>query len=262
MLFIKALNQDNGGFNILLGDYKIHSVFQPIFQTQSKALMGYEALVRCANNRGELISPSKLFDSTQPQLSRIKTDLVAATLHALNYRKNKNTITGKLFININPASISYLHNHQRVWKTMLKSVHNNSISRCEYNFENLVIEIVEKASDSNSTFIQQLITFKEQGCLLAVDDFGSGKSDLKRIKQVNPDIVKLDKTILRKLRNRPIESCWNLKKKLSLENELIVMEGIENESDMQIAKQSGVEFVQGYYLGYPSTRPSQTALET
>ncbi|CDT98963.1 EAL domain-containing protein [Vibrio coralliirubri] len=260
MLTIKALNQDHGGFSILLGDYKIHSVFQPIFQTQSKTLIGYEALVRCANNRGELISPSKLFDSTQPQLSRIKTDLVAVTLHVLNYRKYKDTITGKLFININPASISYLHNHQRVWKTMFKAVHNNSISRSEYNFENLVIEIVEKASDSNNTFIQQLSTFQQQGCLLTVDDFGSGKSDLKRVKQVNPDIVKLDKTILRKLRNRPIESCWNLKKKLSLENELIVMEGIESESDMQIAKQSGVEFVQGYYLGYPSTRPSQAAL--
>ncbi|WP_157373202.1 EAL domain-containing protein, partial [Vibrio coralliirubri] len=114
MLTIKALNQDHGGFSILLGDYKIHSVFQPIFQTQSKTLIGYEALVRCANNRGELISPSKLFDSTQPQHSRIKTDLVAVTLHVLNYRKYKDTITGKLFININPASISYLHNHQRV----------------------------------------------------------------------------------------------------------------------------------------------------
>jgi len=261
MLTIKALNQDNDGFNILLGEYKIHSVFQPIFHTQSKTLVGHEALVRCTNSQGDSISPSVLFDSAQPPLSRIKTDLVAATLHAINYRKYKDTTTGKLFININPASISYLHNHQRVWATMFKVVRENSISTSKYNFDNLIIEIVEKASESNRTFTKQLNNFKQQGCLIAVDDFGSGKSDLKRVKQVNPNIVKLDKTIIRKLRKKPIDSCWDLKKKLSLENELIVMEGIESESDMQIAKQVGVEFVQGYYLGYPNPRPIRQALK-
>ncbi len=260
MLTIKALNQDSNGFNILLGEYKLHSVFQPIFQTQSKALIGYEALVRCSNSQGEPISPSKLFDSAQPQLSRVKTDLVAATLHVMNYRKHKDTIKGMLFININPASISYLYHHQRVWQTMFNAVHKNSINHSPYNFENLVIEIVEKPSDSNNKFIQQLLTFKRQGCLLAIDDFGSGKSDLKRVKQVCPDIVKLDKTILRKFRNQPIESYRDLKKKLSLENKLIVMEGIESESDMQIARQSGVDWVQGYYLGYPSIRPNRQLL--
>lgn len=252
MLSIKSLFEDEQGFIISLGRYQVLSVFQPIYDLKQKTLIGYEALLRCSDARGTILSPEQLFNSNLSQLSRIKIDLITATLHAINYRKYKDRISGKLFLNMNPASIGYLHRHPRVWQTMLNCVKKNDASRSCYNFSNLVIEVVEQISDSKASLEQQLTHLREHGCLLAVDDFGSGKSDLARVKQVNPQVVKLDKSILRQFRNHSMESLPNIKESFMLHGRAVVMEGIEMPSDLKIAKQIGVDWGQGFYLGKPN----------
>ena len=168
MSSIKSFYQDNEGFSVTLDQYRIRSVFQPIYHLQGCKLFGYEALVRCSDSKGRNISPEKLFDPTHPKISRIKIDLIIATLHAINYRKYKDTITGKLFININPVSIAYLYKHQRTWQTMLKCVYKNSISNSQYDDTNVVIEIVEEESQSNTDFIKQLSALRRKGYILSL----------------------------------------------------------------------------------------------
>ena len=252
MLGIKSLLEDDKGYILYLGNYRVLSVFQPIYNLESNTLIGYEALLRCSDAEGEAHSPEQLFNSNISKLSRIKIDLISATLHSINYRKYKDKISGKLFLNINPASIAYLHQHPRVWQTMFNCVKHNDASNSGYDFANLVIEIVEQVSDSQVSLEQQLSLLREGGCLLAVDDFGAGKSDLARVKQVKPEFVKLDKSILRQFRCRSVESLPDVKESLMLHGRTIVMEGIEVPSDLQIAKQVGADLGQGFYLGKPS----------
>jgi EAL domain-containing protein (putative c-di-GMP-specific phosphodiesterase class I) len=252
VLSIQSLLEDEQGYTLSLGRYQVLSVFQPIYELNQHTLIGHEALLRCTDAGGESISPEQLFNSNLSRLTRIKMDLIAATLHAINYRKYKDKISGKLFINFNPASIAYLHRHPRVWQTMFNCVQQNDASNSRYDFSNLVIEVVEQVSDSRIPLEQQLAQLRSHGCLLAIDDFGSGNSDLPRVQQVNPQIVKLDKSILRQLRNHPVQSLPNIKESFMLHGRMIVMEGVEMSSDLQIAKQVGAEWGQGYYLGKPT----------
>ena len=93
---------------------------------------------------------------------------------------------------------------------------------------------------------------QDLGFRLAIDDLGNGSSSLRKVVELQPDFVKLDKYFsenlslsIRKQRliKLLVEFCKG--------DSQIVLEGIEQKEDHDIGKKLGVDLGQGYYIGKP-----------
>jgi hypothetical protein len=96
--------------------------------------------------------------------------------------------------------------------------------------------------------------FRERGFLVALDDFGAGHSDVERIWQLNPDMVKIDRILLLQATQRA-DMATVLPALVSLlhtAGKLVLIEGVETEQEAQLALDCDADFVQGPFFGRPS----------
>lgn len=127
----------------------------------------------------------------------------------------------------------------------------------------VVVEIMENAIETETDLELAASYFREQGCLIAVDDFGAGHSNFERIWLIEPEIVKLDrKLIVQATRRNHIRA--NLPGMVNLLHEsgcIVVAEGIETEDEILMMMDANVDLVQGYYLSPPSSINSADRIE-
>ena len=92
------------------------------------------------------------------------------------------------------------------------------------------------------------------GCKLAIDDLGAGYAGLASFVQLEPDIVKLDMSLVRDadtspLKRKLIGSLTSVCHELGV---LVVAEGIETSAERAVVADAGCQLVQGYLFGRPS----------
>ena len=101
--------------------------------------------------------------------------------------------------------------------------------------------------------VQKVQALREAGIKIALDDVGFGRSCLENLFYLSPDVIKVDKGITVGIANdlgRRAVMQRLLKMLAPLEAEVIV-EGIENDADLEVLKTMGVALGQGYFLGRP-----------
>lgn len=118
----------------------------------------------------------------------------------------------------------------------------------------VVIELIENEIRDETKLAEAMRYYSDLGCLVAIDDFGAGQSNFDRIWRVQPQIVKIDRKSLVQARNNPrVRRIFpSLVALLHEAGCMTLIEGIEDEEDVMIALDSGVDFVQGYFFGRPS----------
>lgn len=134
----------------------------------------------------------------------------------------------------------------------------NYIDDClaEFNIpmSQLSFEITESDIMSDpQRAINQLNKFVEKGFTLAIDDFGTGHSSLSYIKDFPVQTLKIDKAFILQLDqnedDQTIVKCIN-----SLANNFglsVVAEGVENKASLDLLRQLGCQYIQGYYISRP-----------
>ncbi len=130
----------------------------------------------------------------------------------------------------------------------------------------VVLEVMEQSAEDIERFAQDVQQFREQGFLIALDDFGAGHTNIERIWQLDPDIVQLDRVMLSHagynvhapLLPRTIKQRRNMEAVLSgivsllhEAGKLVLMEGVETEHEAQLALVSDADFVQGFFFARP-----------
>jgi EAL domain-containing protein (putative c-di-GMP-specific phosphodiesterase class I) len=96
-----------------------------------------------------------------------------------------------------------------------------------------------------------LRAMREAGVLIALDDVGFGRSSLETLVVLEPDIVKIDRSVVQGVaddpgRRRILERLLGCLTPLGPQ---IIAEGIETEADARVVADLGVEFAQGFLLG-------------
>ncbi|PCE32267.1 EAL domain-containing protein [Burkholderia ubonensis] len=113
--------------------------------------------------------------------------------------------------------------------------------------QRLVLEITETAPldpVSGRPFVQQV---RQTGCRIAIDDFGAGYSAQNHLVVGQPDIVKLDRSMLSMIRNNAV-GRYQVRRLVALAHETagqVVVEGVETELDRQMVIDAGVRWAQG-----------------
>ena len=100
---------------------------------------------------------------------------------------------------------------------------------------------------------QKLEDVKYMGITVSLDDFGTGFSSFARLRDLNIDIVEIDKQLIdnisvKKESNLISEDIISMVHKVGLE---VVAEGVETDIQMQYLKKHDCDIIQGYYFSRP-----------
>lgn len=95
------------------------------------------------------------------------------------------------------------------------------------------------------------------GVRIVLDDVGSGFAALPVLAGVQPDVVKIDRSLLGQARQgrTGLASLTHIVRTCASRSPCIVIEGVENQTDLCLAQEAGAHAVQGYFLGKPERRP-------
>ena len=137
----------------------------------------------------------------------------------------------------------------------------NGISHRPDLAHRLVIEITETRPILRlQSLIEHIAEVRALGCRVAIDDFGAGFISPALLLKLNIDIVKIDASILRtsRCRGNGMSSLLNIVRFAMCSAPVVVVEGVEQDEDLELSEAAGATHVQGYLVGMPI--PRSTAL--
>jgi EAL domain-containing protein (putative c-di-GMP-specific phosphodiesterase class I)/FixJ family two-component response regulator len=215
--------------------------FQPIFLLTPFELYGFESLSR-PQSKTFLKSPGILFKAAIQYGVYQELELIVWK-KALKYA-SEHLHGRKLFLNCNP----YLVEGSKfiTVKSLFEANH--------VNIENVFLEITERSAITNfKSFFEDLRIYREHGFKFAVDDIGGGYASLESIIETRPEVVKIDKHIVRNLNTDELRrSIVKFIVSFCKEHKIFcIAEGIETKEDLEMVKSLGVDAGQGYYLHGP-----------
>jgi EAL domain-containing protein (putative c-di-GMP-specific phosphodiesterase class I) len=210
-------------------------VFQPIVRLGDRALFAYEALVRC--RVAEYANPLVLFSRAvgagcAGRLGRMIRE-IAVPLSA-----------GRpLFLNVHPQE---LHEAWLVRPDDPIFEHDHDV----------FLEVTESVPLTHFDLCMSVLSEVRSrgGIHLVVDDLGAGYSNLKRIADLEPRVVKLDRDLIAgvdqsRRQQQLISSVVKLCVELSAK---VVAEGVETADELSALLDTGAHFAQGYLFARPS----------
>jgi len=221
-------------------DFAFTMAFQPIVDIRNQRIDAYEALVRGMENESAAYILSKLTAENRyafDQACRVKAIEMAAKLG----------IDRTLSINFLPNMVYEPEGCLR--KTI------QAATRTGFPLDRLTFEIVEHEDTAELEHLRQIITtYRHHGFKVALDDYGTGYSGLLRLTELRPDIIKVDRVLVRNCdtdmtRRTVIGSIIKLCEELAIK---LVLEGVETAAEAEALRQIGGRFMQGFYFAKPA----------
>jgi EAL domain-containing protein (putative c-di-GMP-specific phosphodiesterase class I) len=216
--------------------------YQPIYNLNDWVVIGYEVFLT-----------SKIFSNPEETFELARKRKRLYELDSRSIHKAIDTYIkagfskkhGRLFINVFPSTLQ----NENFQSFIIDIMCNLQVS-CQQ----IVLEILKSEQiEDYSNIKKSMDSLKKQGFLFALDEYGKGNSDIKRILELDPDYIKLDRYFtvgLIKSREKQFvlksvkEYCQTFGKQL-------ILEGLELPEDLAFAKLSGITYGQGYALGKP-----------
>lgn len=233
--------------------FELH--FQGIYTVAESALAHLEVLVRMRNpeEQGTLIMPGQFIPIAEKngQIIHIDRWVIKESIDLLS--RNEDLLP--LAINISGRTFDD--------KTLPHFIYDQ-LSNKKVNPGRLIIELTETAAVSDIKNAQRFIEAMHQiGCLVCLDDFGSGFSSFSYLKYLGVKILKIDGLFIQNLHhNRDnqilVKAIVDVAKGLG---KMTIAEFVEDADTLEMVRKLGIDRVQGYYLGGPSAEmhPSKIA---
>ncbi|SER18556.1 EAL domain, c-di-GMP-specific phosphodiesterase class I (or its enzymatically inactive variant) [Amphritea atlantica] len=226
-------------------DYSLSSHFQPIYSVAHRRPIGYEGLIRARSAAGLSIPPAELLSLPQNSSQMLTLDRLCRTLHVQNFTP-QSVNNEWLFVNLNAQSL-ICENPQNGFTQQLLEDTGLAAHR-------LVIEILENEVKDTGLLKNYIDYIHHLNCLIAIDDFGAGHSNFDRIWQLKPDIVKLDRNLIREAAQskRAASILSGIISLLHQTGSLVVVEGVETEAEATAAIAANADMMQGFYFARPA----------
>lgn len=226
----------------LLDGPTLTAAYQPIIDICTRRIHGFEALVRARTPTGD-VSPVVLVEAATRH-GLIDELTVRVAEEALM------TVATAVMIAQQPLRLTVNVELEQLYPT--NKVVAWLIRRSRFGGVQLVLEITERGADIWTTEHEATAVMLEMaGVELALDDYGAGSARLGFLHHRNWNVVKLDRQFL--VYDTPRDRIV-LRHFVQMLRELdipMVAEGVETEAHYQLAKDLGVEYVQGFWLGRP-----------
>jgi len=217
---------------------KLWMAFQPIVRWSTRSVFGYEALLR--TDHEPMRNPLAFLDAAE------KTSRVQELGQAVRRRIATESLAAphgaQLFVNLHP--------HDLLDDELIDPA--SPLTRIA---KSVVLEVTERASLDRLDHVRDRIRrLRECGFRIAIDDLGAGYASLSAIALVEPEVVKLDMSLVRDIHGTPTKQRL-VRAMTSLSRELgahVVAEGVENEDELKCLVDLGCDLLQGYHFARPT----------
>ena len=226
----------------IIDENRFYYHFQPIVNTLDGSIYSYEALMRP------------------------KSDMRLTPFHILQYAE----LTGRLddieretFLNV----LNIIDNNKPKFKD--RRVFINSIPKIRLNGSDLrrvgellvkhsdtaVVELTEQAESDEDDLNDLKERYTNMGVKIAIDDYGTGYSNVKNLLRYMPNYVKIDRSLISDIQNNSqkryfvreiIEFCHST-------GIMALAEGVETSEELRTVILLGVDLIQGYYTAKPDS---------
>ncbi len=225
--------------------------FQPQIDVISGQAVAAEALVRWAHPERDLVMPGTFVPVAEESGTIVALgDWVMSRVCETAARWAEAGQRQRIAINISTRELAQADFFMRLRHAM--ATHRTPASM-------LALEITESvAMNMEPRILDQLAAMRAEGLHIAIDDFGTGYSNLARLRELPVDRVKIDRSLVRDIASsaeaRTICSAVvGLIQGLGME---VVIEGVENEAQMDVLRVIGCTLFQGYHLARPMDEQS------
>lgn len=227
-----------------LDEGRVELYFQPIIRSKSNGFVAfYEGLARIKMPNGAVISAGRFMPFVENSALGTKLDRRVLRL-ALQQLSDNPEI--RLSINMSVASMN-----DAVWILILEAAPSELCAR-------LIIEITEGTAMSDVDLtIAFMNRVRRKQCCFALDDFGTGATSFRYFKDFMFDFVKIDGLFIRDLSHDTgnqvlVKALSNICKHFDM---MTVAEFVETDGEAAMAEKLGIDCLQGYLLGKPTTLP-------
>ncbi len=226
--------------------------YQAITRVSTGKISSFEALARWIDPVRGMISPGDFIPALQQYHQLYKLDIYMFEQVCREFiKRHENNLP------LTPVSVNFSRqdfDHVDVVGKMNRLYEEYGIDRiADKSF--FIVEITEQDLASGPKLLEeQMREIHKNGYRLWLDDFGSGYSAINMFSRFSFDLIKFDMELLRHLddnggANRVIlREMMNIARKLGSHT---LVEGVENEEQLEFMRQIGCELVQGYYYHKP-----------
>jgi EAL domain-containing protein (putative c-di-GMP-specific phosphodiesterase class I) len=211
--------------------------FQPIYDIQANRTFAYEALVRTDE---ESLKRTDVLIATAERLGRIH-DLGRTVRRAVAHAACKVPDDVLLFVNVHGLELTDedLFSDQCALAPIAQRI---------------VLEITERIGLDAVAGPARVAMLRKRGYRIAVDDLGAGYAALGALATLEPEIVKLDMSLVRDIERHPtkrrvVGAIATLCRELGSR---VVAEGVETAAEFRALREAGIELIQGFLLGRPA----------
>ncbi len=215
--------------------------FQPIVNARTGEIYAYEALMR--SDKDLRLSPMTILTHAEA-LDRMHDVEKCTMFNTLRFAlENRQLLSGKLlFINSIPACTlpdpDFEQLHQLYGSVM----------------KNVVVEFTEQTEASSEQLRTLLERSQRCGFQIAIDDYGTGYSNISNLLNFMPNVVKIDRSLIMNIHKdkRKKHFTRNIIDYAHDNNFMALAEGVELAEELQTVIAMGVDLIQGYYTAKPS----------
>ncbi|MCY1516653.1 diguanylate cyclase (GGDEF) domain protein [compost metagenome] len=223
---------------------EIRVVYQPIFRSTTRTIIGVEALARWTHETNGPISPQE-FVSIAEEFGWI--DELGMQVLDIACREAARWPELRVSVNISPAQFK----NPNFVSTVLSIADDSGLARDKLELEVTESYLIEHQEQSRAV-IERL---NAEGISVALDDFGTGYSSLGYLRKYKFSKLKLDRSMVTGVANnlsaqKIFHATIMLAKSLDLS---ITAEGVEHEDEAGFVESMGCDYLQGYLLGVPQS---------
>lgn len=223
--------------------------YQPVISLETGRLSGFEALIRLIHPDEGMISPDTFIPIAEKSAIIFPLGLwiIEEACRQVLTWKNKFLLDIPFRININLSAKQFLHpgltNH------IFEITEKYNITENDIGFELTESAFMEDMESANIA----LLELKSRKYIIYMDDFGTGYSSLSYLMHFPVNVVKIDQSFVKWMHIDEqseilVRSIIALAVNLGLK---VVAEGTEDESQIDILKQCGCHYAQGFYYSKP-----------
>jgi diguanylate cyclase (GGDEF)-like protein/PAS domain S-box-containing protein len=229
---------------LLHDQFVLHA--QPIVPLDGDASGGLycEILVRILNEQGGLVSPGQFMPAAERYHLASRVDRWVVT-HALRWVVEHQDRIGQCSINLSGQSLG----DGAFMAFVLQMLADANVPCSKVCFE-----ITETAAICNLQTANQFIeTLRAKGCKIALDDFGSGLSSFAYLRNLPVDVLKIDGQFVKDIAHDPVSLAMvkSIHEIGCLMGKRTVAEFVESQAILDVLRDIGVHYAQGYAVGYP-----------
>lgn len=221
-------------------DEKLAAYYQPIIAMDTRRIMGYEVLGRAVKSHhvrslGPFFCDDTVSDDDHIVVDRMLREQAFAKL--AEYEEPP-----MLFINLKP---SWIYRYEEFGELYTLSL----LNKYGIDARRIVIEITEQTFQGTMDGLRAVVDiYRARGCMIAIDDVGSGFSNMDRIAHIQPNMLKIDIKMIKKSATHDgyygvLRSFSDLAEKIGAS---LLVEGVETREDLARAIGVGARYVQGF----------------